>query len=806
MNHALPDLLEVSRDALLERWSQQMQQLLAPRELSREQLIDSLPVFLQEVASALRREAGQPGDSQLPAHSAVAEEHGRQRMRLGFDAALVLREYALVRECLLELLELQGLEPALQQVRLLLRCLDTGAFEAVLPFARAAAAREAAEQALALERARLQAVLDNIPAGVLLAEAPSGRITLANRQVERILRHPLPAMAGVEEYSKWKAFHPDGQPMAAHERPMARALRGETTVGDDLLYQRGESERVWLRVGGAPIRDMAGCVTGGVVVFYDRDTEKRAEAALRESEARFRNMADSAPVMLWVTDTLGACTYLNKGWYEFTGQTEQTGLGLGWLSVLHPEDSTRAGEIFLAANAKREPFRIEYRVRRKDGAYRWAIDSASPRFSPEGEFLGYVGSVIDITDRKQAEHEREQLLARESEARQAAEEANRLKDEFLATVSHELRTPLTSMLGWVQLMRTGGLAPEKRERALETIERNARAQAQLIEDLLDVSRIMTGKLKLGVEPVEVSVIVEQALDSVRPAAEARGIRLQAAVDSTSHVMGDSQRLQQVVWNLLSNAVKFTPKGGRVQVFVERRDSSVEITVADTGQGICREFLPHLFERFRQAEAGTTRTAGGLGLGLSIVRNLVEMHGGTVSASSEGDGKGATFTVQLPVSVALRREVAVRPGLQLPVAQGEVCPPELASLRVLVVDDEGDTRELLRAMLEGCKAHVLTAASAAEGLALLRAERPDLLISDIGMPGEDGYSLISRVRALSPEQGGRTPAVALTAYTRVEDRTRVLLAGFHSHVPKPVEPLELLAVLASLAGRTQGGSR
>ncbi|WNG31054.1 hybrid sensor histidine kinase/response regulator [Cystobacter fuscus] len=397
------------------------------------------------------------------------------------------------------------------------------------------------------------------------------------------------------------------------------------------------------------------------------------------------------------------------------------------------------------------------------------------------------------------EREWQRLLASEKAARQEAEEANRLKDEFLATVSHELRTPLTAMLGWVQVLRNGNLPPEKRERALETVERNARAQGQLIEDLLDVSRIMSGKLKLDVGPVEMGHVVEQALESVRPAADAKGLRLQTALDSTGHVMGDARRLQQVVWNLLSNAVKFTPKGGRVQVFVERRDSAVEITVADTGPGIAPEFLPHVFERFRRAEGALTRRAGGLGLGLSIVKQLVEMHGGTVAAFSEGVDQGATFTVRLPLSVAMRREATLPPSLRR-AHPGIPCPPELTGLRVLVVDDEHDTRELLRTLLEECHAQVSTAASVAEGLERLKEELPDVLVSDIGMPGEDGFTLISRVRALPPKDGGRTPAVALTAYARVEDRTRVLLAGFHSHVPKPVEPVELLVVLASLSGR------
>ena len=419
--------------------------------------------------------------------------------------------------------------------------------------------------------------------------------------------------------------------------------------------------------------------------------------------------------------------------------------------------------------------------------------------------LGIATVSRDIREQKRLEAEREGLLARERAAREEAEDANRLKDEFLATVSHELRTPLTAVLGWVQLLRAGTLPPDKRERALATVERNARAQGQLIEDLLDVSRIMTGKLKLEVSSVDVSHVVEAALESLRPAAEAKGIRMQAALDSAGSIMGDASRLQQVVWNLLSNAVKFTPRGGRVQVLVERRDSSVEISVSDTGQGIPARFLPHVFERFRQADGSTTRQAGGLGLGLAIVRHLVELHGGTVSATSEGEGRGATFVVSLPQAVAVRRDVVVPPTLRGPPrAQDVPGPPRLDGLRLLVVDDEEDTRELLRSLLETCGGVVATAGSSEEALSVLRREPFDVLVSDVGMPGEDGYHLISRVRALPPEQGGDIASVALTAYTRMEDRTRALLAGFNSHVPKPIEPMELMAVIASLMTRRGTG--
>jgi PAS domain S-box-containing protein len=576
------------------------------------------------------------------------------------------------------------------------------------------------------------------------------------------------------------------------------ALTGESVRFENHAAAMGRWFEVYAsRVGRPDLRQVA-------LVFKNITERKAAEARLQESEARFRNMADHAPVMLWVTDGHGECTYLNQQWRDFTGQTEETGLGMAWLGAIHPDDAKRAEDIFLAAHRQQESFRLEYRLRRRDGEYRWAIDTASPRLGPGGEFLGYIGSVIDITERKQAEEAREQLLQREQAARSEAEKANRLKDEFLATVSHELRTPLASMLGWVQLLRSGQLPQEKHDSALGIIERNARAQSQLIEDLLDVSRILSGKLHLDMEPLEVGSVVQQALETVRPAAEAKGLQLQAALDATASVMGNATRLQQVVWNLLANAVKFTPRGGRVQVLLERRDPVVEISVTDTGRGISKDFLPHVFERFRQAEGGTTREVGGLGLGLSIVKHLVEAHGGTVSVSSAGEEQGATFVVRLPLAQARRRDSGVTLTLrEEAIRAGLLSPQELHGLRILVVDDEADTRELLHTLLGNCHALVRTAASSAEGLRILQEEEVDLLISDIGMPGEDGYTFMRKVRALASGSASRLPAVALTAYAGVQDRTRVLLAGFQSHVPKPVEPMELLAVLASLARRAGG---
>jgi signal transduction histidine kinase len=399
-----------------------------------------------------------------------------------------------------------------------------------------------------------------------------------------------------------------------------------------------------------------------------------------------------------------------------------------------------------------------------------------------------------------AAEERERLLLSEQAARSEAETASRLKDEFLATISHELRTPLTAVLGWIHILRGGKLDDEAATRALETIERNARSQNQLIEDLLDVSRIITGKLRLDVRPVDPGAIIESALEAVLPAAEAKEIRLQKVLDTkVSSISGDSARLQQVIWNLLSNAIKFTPRGGSVQVRLERINSHIEISVSDSGEGIKKEFLPFVFDRFRQADGTSARRFGGLGLGLAIVRHLVELHGGTVQATSSGDGAGAMFTVRLPLLAIYQRETdseRVHPtasDTQPPVEY----PDNLAGLKVLVVDDEADTLELIKVLLGQCGAAVTTASSAAEALEALEQMRPDVIISDIGMPTEDGFEFIRKVRLLPPEKGGKIPAVALTAYARAEDRLRVLRSGYQMHVSKPVELAELVTVVANV---------
>ncbi len=435
------------------------------------------------------------------------------------------------------------------------------------------------------------------------------------------------------------------------------------------------------------------------------------------------------------------------------------------------------------------------------------------RISPlthDNQVIGTLTIIEDVTERvaREAElqeqvEERSRLLTSEKLARNDAERANRLKDEFLATISHELRNPLNAILGWSHMLRLGNLTPANAKRAVETIHRNAQSQTQLVADLLDVSRIISGKLSLDVRTVDLTNIVNAAVDSIRPAADAKGIRLQLVLDpAAGPISGDANRLQQVVWNLLSNAIKFTPKDGWIQVTLQRVESHVEIIVTDSGVGISNEFLPFVFDRFRQADASTTRLHGGLGLGLSIVRQLVDLHGGSVSVSSEGQGKGATFTIMLPFVGVVGNQNDSDPAQPVQIDERNSFQglPSLNGLKILVVDDEADTRELIREVLKECGSEVITSGSAAEALAALEQHKPDILISDLGMPDEDGYSLISKIRALPSERGGQIPAAALTAYARAEDRMRVLRSGFQFHLPKPVDSAELVTVIASLSGR------
>jgi signal transduction histidine kinase/CheY-like chemotaxis protein len=430
--------------------------------------------------------------------------------------------------------------------------------------------------------------------------------------------------------------------------------------------------------------------------------------------------------------------------------------------------------------------------------------TVSPIRDAAGRIVGASKIARDISDRKRADAERAALLAREQAARAEAEAADRAKDEFLTVLSHELRTPLNSVYGWARMLRSGQIGEEAAQRALDAIVRNASAQVQLIDDLLDVSRIITGKMRLAVRPVDLRAVIDGALDTVRPAAEAKALRLQSVLDPhAAPVTGDPDRLQQVVWNLVMNAVKFTPRGGRIQIHLQRVNSHVEIVVSDTGVGIAPEVLPFVFDRFRQGDSSSTRRQTGLGLGLALVKHLVELHGGVVAAQSAGAGQGATFVVKLPLSIAELPAGSTPRAHPTAAAQLATGGTRLDGLRVLVVDDDPDALDLASAILGQAGATVRITSSAPDAFDVLRQWRPDVLVSDIEMPGEDGYALIRKVRGLSSEQGGKTPAVALTAYGRVQDRMLSLTAGYHMHVPKPVDPTELTTIIASVAGRSAG---
>ncbi len=599
-------------------------------------------------------------------------------------------------------------------------------------------------------------------------------------------------------------------------------------------------------------------LTSKVSVFvdlYNKTAEVKRQAAqlaavnaeLRESEERFRSLSACSPVGIFLTDVEGRCTYANPRFQAICGFSVEQSLGNGWLQSVHPEDREQLLRDWSAWTLSHSEYTKEFRIQTPEGIIREVHMRASPMLSAKGELMGHVGTLEDITDRRQAENARAQVI-REQAARQEAEAANRMKDEFLATLSHELRTPLNSVLGWARLLRTRSFDEATTARALETIERNAKSQAQMIEDILDVSRIIRGKLNLSLRPINLVPVVDAAVDAVQLTAEAKSIQLEYILDpsvdrataeclplSSSEeltppnlallkggtlaggivVNGDPDRLQQIVWNLLTNAIKFTPEGGKVEVRCLRANSHVQIQVIDTGMGISPEFLPHVFDRFRQADSTTTRTHGGLGLGLAIVRNLVALHGGTVHAESEGEGKGATFTVKLPLLNKAQEQgngaESEHSSLEQPGLNGETdnfdlgtsaeAPGNLSGLQVLVVDDEPDVRSLLITVIEESGANAIAAESVPEALKVLEQLQPDVLVSDIAMPLEDGYTLIRKVRNLEAERGGLLPAVALTAYVREEDCQQAIEAGFQMHISKPVDTTKLVMAVANLAGRT-----
>ena len=536
---------------------------------------------------------------------------------------------------------------------------------------------------------------------------------------------------------------------------------------------------------------------GRVWSFRDVTARKRAEEAVQEGSERLRFMAESMPHKIFTARPDGSVDYFNQQWRNYTGLTLERMEGWEWTKLLHPDDVHENISHWQHSLRTGEPFRMEHRFRQADGIYRWHLTQAHAKRDGKGNISLWVGSNTDIDTIKRADEEKERLLENERIARNEAERASQIKDEFLATLSHELRTPLNAILGWSQLILQGRMSKEDIQRGLETIERNARSQNKLIEDLLEMSSIISGKVRLDVKRLNLADVVETAVESMAPAAEAKGIRLRRIIDpSAGRVLGDPNRLQQIIWNLLSNAVKFTPKGGNIEVIVERLESQLEVTVTDSGLGIKPEFLDYVFDRFRQADSSLTRQYGGLGLGLAIVKQLVDLHGGMVRVESAGEGQGASFIVSLPLAPVPGRN-DTQPGIHGLDPQRAT----LSGMKVLVVEDELDARELIKRILTQNNAEVIIAANAAEGLEMVKTQRPDVMISDIGMPGKDGYQLIRDIRNLPALQGGETLAIALTALAGSGDRTRALIAGYQMHLAKPVDSHELIATIGSLKGRT-----
>jgi PAS domain S-box-containing protein len=803
---------------------------------------------------------------------------------------------------------------------------------------QAEAERERLSQEIEAERNRLRQILEQMPIGVSIVEAPSGRPLFQNLEATRLLRHPMVSTEDYEGFSPFGALHADGSRYSAEEYPAVRSLlSGKVIKGEEMRYRRGDGTETFLSADSAPIYDPAGRMVLTVGTFIDIAERKSADKALRESEERFAKAFQASPdgliisriadgIILEANDSFVAMTGYDRdevigkstvalGLYADPGVRERllailkeknrvrdvefemkrksgevrlitfTAEPLDlrgehcWLTIgrdvtgrrqaeearLRSEEEARRHLAYVEAIYTTAPvglcfvgtdlrFRsINERLAEIDGrpveahlgrtlrealpaevasavepCYRHVIDTGKPVLNVEmsaagknGEVQHFVVSyypikddktrvlgvnvvVVDITQRKQAEKERERLLVQEKAARAEAEAANRMKDEFLATISHELRTPLTSILGWAHMLTGSSLSESQTRKALEVILRSAKSQTELIDNLLDTSRIITGRLKLDAQPLEIDQVFQAAVDVIRPSAEAKRIDLRVAIEDRSVlVFADANRLQQAIWNLLSNAVKFTNEGGRIEARLMRAGGHVEISISDTGMGIEPQFLPHVFERFRQADSTSTRKYGGLGIGLAIVRHVIELHGGSVSASSPGKGLGSTFKLRFPVASPLPvpqtesrlQEEPKQPNQRIRLTRYE----KLDGVRVLVVDDDPDALDMLRFTLTNCGATVVTAASAREALQILDRWQPTVLVSDVAMPEQDGFELIGKVRSRAPERGANIPAVALTAYARAEDRDRALEAGFQVHLPKPVDPDELIAVIAGMAG-------
>ena len=683
---------------------------------------------------------------------------------------------------------------------------DHGTIIGVSKIARDITAQKRAAAELAAQQAWFRITLASIGDAVIASD-PSGIVTFMNATAERVTGWTRAEAAGRPLDSIFRIINERTREPV--ENPATLVMKLGHVVGlanHTVLIGRDGVERP-IADSASPIRDPEGRMIGVVLVFRDVTDERRREDAIAEQREWLQTTLESIGDAVIATDVNGRIVFMNPVAEYLTGWRAEAARG-------HP-----CTEVFRIVNEQhRRP--VDDPVSRvladggvvgfgtytllvaSDGSERPIDESGAPIRNRDGRTIGVVLVFRDVSerrrlelDRQSAAAERDRLLEAERAARADAERASRVKDDFVAMVSHELRTPLNAILGWTQLMMRAGQDPATLERGLDVISRNTRLQAQLISDLLDISRIVAGKLQLEIQSVDFRAIVSEAVETVRHEADAKRIDIRERLDGDVGVVaGDPARLQQIVWNLLSNAVKFTPSGGWIEVSLRRIGQNAEVVVSDNGAGIRADVLPHVFDRFHQADRSITRRFGGLGLGLSIVKHLTELHGGSVRAASPGEGKGATFTISLPASVAAPSPSHVHSSHRLEPYRGV----SLESIRVLVVEDEPDTREFLRRLLEDQGAAVSVAASAHEAMEMFRFAPPDILISDIGLPEVDGYDLMQRIRSSGMPRGETVPAIALTAYARAEDRTRALRAGYQAHIPKPVEPGDLLVTIASFA--------
>jgi len=779
----LGDFIESQSEAVAQRWISDVATARQPGAAADPAGAARMRAFIAHLVTALRA-------------APVTPDHQAR-------TASEVQENGLLIGVVLDLVERAGVPVSISELRQLTTIVMAAMVVAPAPTAVA-------------DQHKLSTIFRESPAAMAFFQGPDHVIEMVNPSYAAIfegrmllgrrLLDAIPELADQAFPALLSQVFTSGESFTGHE-VLAQLIRRPGGPLEDRYY-----DFTYVRINdadGAPygVYDHAVDVTDRVLARRKlEEGEARLTLALNElerSEAQLRQLADTMPQIVWAAQPDGVLDYYNRRWFEYIDLASDA--VARWDRYIHPDDLPATDAAWTASIETGTPYQREFRVRRADQQYRWFLVRALPVRAADGAITRWFGTCTDIQEQKELEARKEALLEAERAARIAFEQTGRLKDEFLATLSHELRTPLNAILGWVQVMMMRPMQGDELKAGLERIERNARVQARLVDDLLDMSRVISGTLRLDVQAIHPASFIEAAIETVMPAAAAKGISIETTLDADGGpVSGDPQRLQQVVWNLLSNAIKFTPGGGTVTVALTRNEPHVELSIVDTGQGIRPDFLPHVFSRFRQDDAASNRRIGGLGLGLAIVKQLVELHGGTVHVDSAGENTGTTVVVRLPLQTAMAQPAAASEPPPARAARGlplEWRTASFAGLTVVVVDDERDGREFVRRVLEDCQMTVHTAGSAAEALDAIRFHKPDVLVSDIGMAGVDGYELLRRVRELGTADGGNVTAIALTAFARAEDAERALLAGFRTHLSKPVEPFELVATIAEVTGRT-----